>query len=236
MSNSYGTIRDWVISARKNGLDLSGLDSDKEEDIRKLESLGLPIETSYSCPYGAFDNSNELLARFMANKNLFCVRAIPIKSKKDLPRKPKLGLRNFEECRSFLEEAVRGHEEEYSVLISEFSAQIYGGIIISSMPIIRGEIGKSLVELSHSRENAIVGFELNKMLIGHMNDKISWRLDEKNKDVKKAQDYLIRALMHLRIGDDSFDPFFLRGYFEFVVKEKGDIKFVDYKDNEAYLA
>lgn len=231
MNRFRGSVRDWIIAAQEKGIDLSYLDSDKVEDTRKLELLDIPIDLNYACPYSEFTKENKALTSFMKKYRYFCVRAIPIPSRKDLPRKPKLDLRSFEECKSFIDEAVKCHENEYNVIISEFSPQIYGGTLISASRYVRGEIGKSLADLCLCKEVPLASFEIDRGKTGHITDKTDWKLQTD----KRAKQALWKALMHITLKHDMFDPIMLRGYFEFVVKENLDIRFVDFKDNEAYL-
>lgn len=231
MDKLRGTIRDWIISAREKGIDLSYLDSDKVEDTRKLELLDIPLDANYTCLYLEFKKENKELMDFMKQYKQFCVRAIPLAHRKDLPRRPKLDLRSFEECKDFVDEATKGHEKDYNVIVSEFSSQIYGGTLISASRYVRGEIGKSLADLCLCKELPLASFELDKGKIGYITDKIEWKLNTDN----KAKSALWKALMYITLKHNMFDPIIHRGYFEFVVRKNMNIKFVDYKDNEWYL-
>ena len=226
-----GSIRDWVIAAKERGIDISRLDSDKVQDTVKLEKLDMPIDRNFMCSYREFNAENKELADFMGLYKYYVVRAIPAPGREDLPRKPKLDLRSFGECKNFIDDAVRGHEEAYNIILSEFSPQIYGGTLISASRFVRGEIGRSLADLCLCKEIPLASFEIDKSRVGYITDKTEWKL-EADKTAKKC---LWKALMHITLGFDMFDPIMHRGYFEFIVKENLGIRFVDYKDNEWYL-
>jgi len=226
-----GSIRDWILAARERGIDLDRLDSDKQEDARNLEKSGLPIYDSFRCLYIEFTETNKLLSEFIARYNGFVVRALPLPHRKDLQRKPKIGLCSFRECREFLKRAVEGNEQDYSVLISEWGPQDYGGILISGDRYIFGEIGRGLDTLSFGHETPLASFEIDRAKVGHLENKTEWKC----KEDKRAKNFLWKALYYIKKGSDNFDPYFIRGYFEFVVTETEKIRFVDFKDNERYL-
>jgi len=230
-----GSVKDWILVAKEKGIDLSCYDSDKNEDLKKLEKLDLPQDRSFSCSYYDFVETNRELMNFMNHYERFIVRAIPIPEKKDLPRKPQLNLKGFESCKRFAEEATKGNEQDYTIIISEFAQQIYGGVLIVGKRYVRGEIGKDLVNLCFGKDIPLGSFILDRRGLGHIEDKTIWFNGESGEE-KDARKYLWRAFNHLRFGDDSFDPILYMGYFEFIVRTSGEIKFVDYKDNENYLS
>ncbi len=227
-----GTVRDWIIYARSKGIDLDYLDSDKDEDTRKLEALEIPQDENYTCHYLQFNEDNKDLTEFMSKHKSFCVRAIPLPHRKDLPRRPELGLKNFKECKQFLEEVVRGNEEDYKIITSEFNKQCYGGTLVSGDRYIRGEIAHSVADLCLNHTIPLASFEIDRGKVGHITDKTVWFLETD----EKAKSCLWKALSYIKFGSESFNPTFHRGYFEFIVRKKDSgIRFIDYKDVEGYL-
>jgi hypothetical protein len=160
------------------------------------------------------------------------VRNLPLPHRTDLKRIAEIDLRGFEACKEFSDEAVRGNENNYRVLISEFNHNpAYGGTLISSPRYIRGELGTGVASLCLGREIPLASFEIDKGKIGYITDKTEWKL----KTSKEAKSVLWKALMYITLKHDMFDPIMHKGYFEFVVKKNLDIRFIDFKDNEWYL-
>ena len=134
-----------------------------------------------------FNERNKDLMKFFARYKGFTVRAIPLPHKKDLSRKPRTGLCSFKECKDFLEQNIRGNEENYRVVLSEWEPERYGGVLISGIEngrFIIGEIGKGLENLCFGYEIPLAGFKIDRGGIGHINNKTSWEFrDSKAKAI-----------------------------------------------------
>ena len=128
MRRRQGTIKDWIIYSKSKGIDLSYLDSDKNLDLQKLAGSGLPIFDLFSCSYSSFLANDPKLVDFLFRYSGFVVRAIP-KLGENLPRRYKIGITNFQEASSFLEEQARGNEKRYNVALTEWEPAIFSGVV-----------------------------------------------------------------------------------------------------------
>jgi hypothetical protein len=227
-----GTFSDWIIEGKKRGLEeaVRAFHSDKLEDYKRLKASGLPIFDDLIVPYLQFGRENNELMEFLAKYPGFVVRAIP--KTKELPRRYRIGVHSFEECKAFLEENVRkGMESVYSVLLTEHEPTDRSGIIISNHERTLVEVAEAqLDELSSGKVIPSTGEFFKQAVFKRMH----------YRNANAAQRELIwKALQYLRIdlpSDSAFpDIDFMVGYFEFVVTKKTDrIKFLDYKLNEMY--
>jgi len=231
-----GTISDWIITMEKTGLEESAkaFDSDKLQDYERLKQSGLPTFDDFIVPFGKFQRGNKDLEEFLAKYSGFVIRAIP--NTKELPRRYKIGVYNFEDCQRFLEEHVqRENQDRYSVFLTEHEPTDWAGIIISRSKDVLIEVAQSgLDELSHGLVIPTGGH-----FVQHgQNHFRSMRYNTEN---VQERELMWRVLQYLRrdLPTDS-DLFpnvdFMKGYFEFVKTQKTDkIKFLDFKINEAYL-
>ncbi|MBD3252301.1 hypothetical protein GF386_01065 [Candidatus Pacearchaeota archaeon] len=242
------SVRGWIISARKRGISLDLLDSDKTADMERLQKMrsSIPVYDSYCCDYSEFSRWNRDLMRFLKKYGGFVVRAIPIPERTDLPRRPITGMLSYSDCRWFLEreEIVQKNKRNYRVVVSEWEPEEYAGILIlgadsgkrvtGEQPrrLIRGEIGKNLTRLSFGWEIPLAGFEIDRGKTGRIEDKTKW-----NSSDNHARELLWRAYKFV-CNDDGFSPYLDKpSYFEFVVTCYGEkIRFVDYKDVRGYLS
>jgi len=158
---------------------------------------------------------------------------------KDFPRRYKLGIKNLEECEEFFGSVFEEHgkmEESYRsqfvILASEMEEQVKAGIIFSSRKSLIIEVSnEGLDKFSHGGKPS-TGFFIDYSKIGHLENKSQWTGRKSHEDKKLIKD----VLRYITLNPDSFNPLFVYGYFEFVQTKTKQIKFVDYKANEAYLA
>ena len=245
MFEVYGLIRmqpppnisSWIIQAQKYGLShiAESLHSTKLEDYERLKRSNLPIFADFSCHVNNFDEQNKELCFFLDKYDQFIVRALP--NTRNLPRRHKLGVKSFNECRQFLNEVIgKDDEEKYSVLMTENEEPKWVGAIIVRDEGALIEVGKSknLNDVVHGHINPHLG----RFAYHGFNHYRSMRYATRNFD---AREVMWRALNFLRydfISDSDLFPeiSFRKGYFEFVLTEKTNkIKFLDYKVNEGYL-
>ncbi len=189
----------------------------------------MPIFLGLSISYPEFNNQNKTLIDFLrvCDKGIV-IRALPNTPK--YPRRYKIGVRGFEECVRFLEESI-APGIEYTIYMTEWEPQDRSAIIISSPERVLLEVGScGLDELSHGGEtNLRLGVNFTK--IGHLEDKTSWLKQGDPRDRQVAS----QALKEITLNPDSFNPLYMRGYFEIVGTTSGKVRFIDYKVNEMYL-
>lgn len=225
------TMSDWIISMKARGLqDLAnGFHSEKVEDLKRLEESGLPVFSGLSVAYFNFKRENAELMIFLKS----CVEGIVIRALPNTPQHPrryKIGVKGFEECEKFLRENVVSGAE-YNVYMSEWEPQDRSAIIISSPEKVLLEVGScGLDELSHGGDTTL-SFKIDLTKIGHLENKATWTKQGDSRDREVAK----QALKEITLNPDSFNPLYLRGYFEIVATTRGKVKFVDYKINQLYL-
>jgi len=239
-----GTVRDWTIAGEDCDIDLSYLDSVKQEDIDNLRKLGLPMFADLRLPYLEFNRDNPDINDFFKKYPGVTVRAIPKKYRTDLRRRFKVGVYGYDECRKFLDEEVKGDEKDYETWITEWQPQSWGGIIFSKKDRALIEISRQGLErLTHGQMipdgvGIFACFDFNHFK--SMKYLSGWRYERK---------LMWNILQHIRINRDSDSELFpnielIPGYFELVITEPGDlhqdrwmgdVKFVDYKDTEGYF-
>ncbi len=235
MSKEKGkTISDWIECAKNTLASLEKLESDKDSDMARLSASELPHFEELRLPYSDFLKENNRLMQFLNRHERVTIRALPTPEgrKKGFTRKYEKNWPSaFEECMQFLKPVIKENGEYFTVGLTAYEPNDYGFILISGEKYIRGEIGKSLEDLSHGDETPIVSFVLDRGKTGHLEDKIIWLKREDDSAAK----VLLRTLNCIKAPFDNFNPIFLEGYFEGVVTKTG-IKFLDYKINPAYLS
>jgi hypothetical protein len=237
-----GTISDWIIEMQRRGDKCAAaLHSEKLEDYRRLKESGLPIFEDLIIPFLEFNEGNGAVSGFLAKHDSFVVRAIP--DTKELPRRYKIGVKNFEECMQFLRENVRPEDgAKYSIFLTEFEPQTMAGAIISRGDDVLIEIARGNLDVfSHGGTTPIGEGHFGQHGFSHTR---CMRYSSRNKNFNRL---LWNTLQYLRLEDDYDDQDFnvrgfkspqarfMRGYFEFVVTKRSGVKFLDYKVNEAYL-
>lgn len=233
------TISDWIIAGKNKGLEgaVKDFHTEKLEDDRRLIESGLPVFDRFETPYSDFFKQNKALMKFLSRYNSFIIRALPVKGKNDLPRRPKIGLHSFEECKKFLlklfseDKAMVGNEKFYNVSLVEHAKNRGSGIIVSNPRKVLVDLGKcNLEQLSHGY-NPTLSCNIDLTGVGHITDKIKWLIEGNPRD----KEIMWKALRYIELSRDTFNPYYMRGYFEFIILEKDRIVFWDYKINPMYL-
>jgi len=233
------TISDYVKEAEKKGLkSIIELHSEKSEDDARLEASGLPTYKRFKLPYNDFSKEKQVIINFLNKYKSCLIRALPIEGRSDLPRRPKKGfVTSFEECEEYfttlfsIDKDLIGNEDFYYTSFVEVEKSIKSGVIISSLDRLLIEIGENLDKLSHGEETPSASYIIDFTKIGYISNKENWIIEGNQKDKNLVK----RALKYITLNRDSFNPLFMKGYFEFVVTESDKIKFWDYKINKAYL-
>lgn len=236
---SWGTISDWIKEGNKRGIEKSVKEfhTEKSEDDKRLIRSGLPCFDRFEVPYSHFSEQNKTLMKFLSKYSEFVIRALPIPKESNLPRRPKIGVKSLEECLDFLQElfstdeALIGKEQLYKISLVERKPTKGAGIIFSTPKKVIAELGYcGLDELSHGH-NPVASFVIDFSRVGHLENKTIWLKEGNNKD----RILMWNALRYLELSRDSFNPHYMRGYFEFLVLKDNRVVFWDYKVNEMYL-
>jgi len=244
------TISDFIKSAEQSSIKelqdwAKRIHTDKMSDLERLGTLDLPQYALFNLAYTDFNKNNRDLTDFfnrcIFDNMKFVVRAIPTNEgkKHGYTRNPRIGLKDFEESDQFLKSVIKSGEENlWGVGITSISPQIYGGVIISGIKddsgcrrFVYGELSEHLDKLTAGEEDPLASFLLDRGGLGHIENKTKWLLE---KDLL-AKQLLWKCFRTYIARGESFNPLIWEGYFEFVVTEKREFKFVDYKDNEEYL-
>jgi len=250
-----GSFRDLInrLGSGEKGFTLDEYEYKKTEDLRRLRQLNVPHFKFYSCPYLDFTQKNKKLIEFLSRHKGFFVRVLP--TRPGLDKKFTSGLCSYEECRAFADPFVKGNEDNYEMVLSEWAPDDYGGVIIfeqrrpKSERFIKGEIAKSItlevvdekgeqseVELTGLQALCLsivdpsAGFVINTDVVGHIEDKVNWY----SVKTPEAKSLLWKTFRSIPIGD-SFNPLFKEGYFEFTIANSRP-RFVDFKANPAYFS
>ncbi|MFC1682052.1 hypothetical protein ACFL0X_00355 [Nanoarchaeota archaeon] len=225
-----GTISDWVIEMENKGLGslAKAFHSEKVEDQKRLRKSGLPVYADFQTTYAEFNSDNIELTQFLRRYSKVVIRALP--NTRKFPRRYKIGVAGFENCKEFLErEVLPENAGLYRVLLSEWQPDKRSGIIISRLDSVIAEVSDAgLDAFSHGAEPT-AGCLIDFWKVGHRENKTTWRGKENERSL------ILRALDAIELSRDSFNPYYRRGYFEFLETQKGELKFLDYKINKAYL-
>jgi hypothetical protein len=223
------TISDWVIGldSRENKL-ADRLHSVKKQDNLRLANSGLPVYAVFGISYADFLKKPKSLIDFFNSYDMFCVRALPRTSQ--LPRRYKLRVKSLEEATEFLKSVVGNKIDIYDVLANEQQDQKFAGMIILKPDMATVEIGRSgLDRFSHGEGKRYVGIFNNEGLnkfrarkfLGNYKRPITLQ-------IKTLMNRALRCIKSTKIIDN-------KGYFEFIVTDKNEIKFLDYKISEGYV-
>ncbi len=182
---------------------------------KKLAKLGVPRFDSYKCDYYDFHENNNELMNFLKMYGSFVILTLP--RVKGLIKAYKVSVKTFEDCKRFLQEHVLTEHDKYDVSIVEHEYDNGSGCIISNGSKVLIDIGDcGLDELSY----------------GYNPDASATYCDGKiNYSTTDAEKIAIidKALNHI-----TKDGKPMKGYFEFLITRKNEIRFWDYKDKEAY--
>jgi hypothetical protein len=238
---SKKNMSNWIIEAGNRGIDLKGFYTLKLDDIKRLKESRLPMCEIYIIPYSDFINLPSHAEDFLNKYAEVVILAIP--DTPLLPRAHKMGISSYDECKNFLiQEGTEQNKNHYSVvLINPEGKNKQGGIIISRDTSLLIEIVEGKVEdLSYGAAPS-VGYLIDFTEVGLLENKIIWYKGGSSEDKKLVRDILSCLTINPNSFSNSFNPFslrkspFRRGYFEFVITQKNEIKFIDYKENEMYL-
>ena len=204
----------------------------KQEKMRILMNSDIPQYDCRILPYLEFNKENNELMQFfdmhLAQGEGVCVRALPTQEgiRNGFTRKFKYGFLTFQDCTEFLKEKVKD-DSLYDVGLTSWIPSDYGIAIISGIQdrkVILAEIGKGVDTLTSGRETPLAGFTIDRSVVGHLENKTVWHID---KD-KKARDFLWKTVRkHICLGD-GFNPFVRYGYFEAVITQRDELRFIDY--------
>ncbi|MDD5177901.1 MAG: hypothetical protein PHT54_01290 [Candidatus Nanoarchaeia archaeon] len=221
----------WIIEAEKHGISLNGFHTSKLEDLKLLINSKLPMFETHILPYLDFINSPSYAEDFLKKAPSLVILAIPDTA--SLPRAHKMGISSYDECKNFLiQKGVDQNKNNYSVvLINPEGENKKGGIIISRDTGLLLEVVDGTVEDISYGINPSISYQIDFTRVGHLEDKVIWNKGGSFEDKK-----LVKSILsYLTLNPDSFNPLFLRGYFEVVITQTDEIKFIDYKVNKMYL-
>lgn len=231
-----GTFSDWIIKMQEAGFHDLAMEfhSEKFQDYKRLKESGLPIFDDFIVLFNQFKKENENLREFLSKYKGFVIRAIP--NTRELPRRYKIGVSDFDGCQKFLEQTILPqHKEKYSILLTEHEPTDWAGIIISRQNNVLIEVAQSgLDELSGGKVIPSGGYFA-------YHDFKPFQSMKYNTENIKEMELMWGALQYLRkdlSSDLNLLPNinFIKGYFEFVkTKKTNKIKFLDFKINKSYL-
>lgn len=207
----------WSDALRKNGFEKLAKDfeTNKEEDIRRLRTLGIPVLDIIHIDYVDFHENNEDVLNFIKKHGDVVIMTIP--RKKDLLKAYKIGIYSFEDCKKFLDENIVSDHELYCISLTEHQKNIGSGIIISGDNKVVVEIADSYLDDLTYGKSTPVGCVIEN---GNFNFNTS--------DTVK-QEIMRNALEYIKKDGE-----FIKGYFEFILVKGNKVIFFDYKENEAY--
>ncbi len=237
------SMYDWNIAMQERGMKklAKQFTINRMKDDERLKNSGLPYFKNFVTDCKNFNKQNQDLMEFISSYNEFMVRVLPLPQRKDLPRRFKRGgVYTFEHCKDFLDKLfaqdkeLKGNEDFYKISLSETEVNLAGGNIVStpSKVIIecKREINgkEGLSGLCYGENPDLTGIiDLTKL--GHLQDKITWIPKKSN-----LKPVLLKTLSYIELTRDSFNPFFMRGYFEWLYVKSKRIVFWDYKVNKFF--
>ena len=238
---------DWQSDILKKDLPklAKAFNINRQDDIKRLKSSGLPYFHNFVTDYANFSQENLDLMQFFLDNNEFMVRILPKKFAKGFPRTYKRGnLFTFENCKEFLDftfnqnSDYKNKQEFYDIYLAETEVNRAGGVILSNIEGVRMEIKKESKKKKDTGLSGLCygdipdqGMIVDLTGIGHVDDKTIWTYENKTKLNKVMK----RALKHIQFpGKDNFNPHFMRGYFEFLHTASDRIVFWDYKNQDFF--
>ncbi|MDD5253720.1 MAG: hypothetical protein PHG05_01270 [Candidatus Nanoarchaeia archaeon] len=225
-------ISDWVIAAEKERIDLGRFHSDKLEDWRRLKGSGLPIYDFIIVHVEDIKAGDPLVSNFLNKYPRFVVYAIP--NTKEMPRRYKLNLKSFEECNNFLRETINPRDcKKYTIILEDYGVgDKIGGVIISKNSEVLIEAAEGTLEkMSHGDIPLFLSCKIDLGKVGHIENKMEWFIGKNNLNMK-----FVRFIIdYIDLAKDIFNPHLMKGYFEFIITNNDELKFLDYKINEMYL-
>ncbi len=226
------TISDYVIALREKGLEnlAADLDTIKAKDYQRLKNSGLPVYADFSLQSTEFSEKNKKLMKFLSQYPRVTIRALPKTSA--LPRRYKICVRGYKECSEFLEQEVpKNKREKYSMLLTEYKPSNSSGIIIIKKDIAIAEVAEAgLAAFSHDETLCYTG--IFGIFNYHKFRKIKFISPRKGRIKNKVKQAMHKSLMYITKAGLP-EP---EGYFEFIITEDGEIKFLDYKTAPSYLS
>jgi hypothetical protein len=253
------TMSDWMNSLKSAGQErIANLyQTSRIEDDKRLLKSGLPVYDRILVSYQKFSEQNRKVARFLSKYQSYVIRALP-KSGEGL-RRPKIGLKNYKECRDFLDSLfepggdLHGKEREYVVSLVEHEPAIGSGVIISNLERTVIEISEQgLDDLSHGKiSDAIQGIYDFHGIYPFREMRYSTEDPKKIELMQRAIDYIRNNPLQMiwqflknippGLPRNKYSIWMLllnlefkTGYFEFVITKSGRIFFWDFKTNPAY--
>jgi hypothetical protein len=226
------TISDYIIALKEKGLEnlACGLHTTKLEDYERLKNSGLPVYADISFKATDFSLDNKKLASFLSKYKEVTIRALP--KTPDLPRRYKICAKNYKECMDFLEQEVpENKKEDYKILLTEYQPSNSSGIIILRKDTAIVEIAEAGLD-AFSHDEALCHTGIFGISEYHKFRKIKIKSPKKGRIKNKIKNAMYASLNCITKAQLPQ----AEGYFEFLITQKQEIKFLDYKTSQAYLS
>lgn len=249
-----GSLNDWrtaMINHNLKGLE-EDFQFDRSQDDERIIDANLPHWDLHRETFLDFYENDSNFKDFLNKYNRYIIRLTPKKGIKKLPRFYSLNIYSMDDCKKFLKkvttesEKFKKNQNKYNLALTEYEPATHGGVILSNPEQVIAETLREhhyqnkktrlrgLVGICEN-ENPDLSFKLDLTKIGHIEDKIYFKSKVNQKETKRQLNIIKKTLKYLDISRDTFNPLFLRGYFEFVHTQNSGIKFWDYKINKPFL-
>lgn len=249
-----GSLNDWRVSMIQSGLEKleEAFSFDRDKDDERIIKANLPHWDIHRETFLDFCKDNSKFKEFSQKYSQYIIRLTPKRGIKGLQRFYSFNIYSLRDCNKFLKEVTTEYKKfkenhnNYDLAITEYEPATHGGVIISTPEHVLAETLREhhpKVKKTHLRglvgicegENPDISFKLDLTKIGHVEDKTNFKSKVNEKESNRQLKIIKKAINYLEVSRDTFNPLFLRGYFEFVHTKNSGIKFWDYKINEAFL-
>jgi len=208
------TWSEWFKEAREQNVPLEEyLVIDPIKDLVRLYSSGLPVYDAITVEGRNYEQEKERIKRFSEKHERNWIR-IYNKIRKG-ERYSRSALENYDEITSFIE-GLDVNLTEFDIQLFEWHENKFGGNILSNN---RG----TYIEIVEGTQD-MVGKSLGLIYHGYVNPlgRLCFREEEVPLEIKVASR---KTLNYIKKSRNEF----LEGYFEFILSNKWNVYFLDYK-------
>lgn len=231
-----GHLTDWMKNAREQGIDgLEKFMTNKTANQKRIVDCRIPtFDALMNVHYSEFNQENKRLIKFLDKYTQFFIRAKPYSEQSNLPKRPLIGVKDFQEMKNFLDDIVQENGRYYFIDILEHHPTDRSAVVISNRVEINIEMINGTLDKLCYGSTPDASCLIDLIDYGKLEERTTWKLSK-----LEDKDFMLSILNVLRVGWNRAHPVYQKGYFEFIGKQgfngRDAVVCFDWIKDESYL-